>query len=231
MLASPIRGDTQQERLESFYASQAELYDAYRYRMLHGRLPMAQAMPQGGTWVDMGGGTASNLEFFGEDGLGRAFDRVVVLDLTPSLCEEARKRIERRGWGDFASVVCGDACAQDLDGMPPAGSVDLVTFSYSLSMIPGWRAALDNAMRMLKPGGHIAVCDFTTFADQASWHASFWTAFFANDHVHLNPEHHEELRTRFDAKTFETGYGSFPYLLWPRSAYYYYVGQKRAEPL
>jgi S-adenosylmethionine-diacylgycerolhomoserine-N-methlytransferase len=62
-----VQGSTQQERLESFYVSQADLYDSYRYRMLHGRLPMVRAMPapKGGVWVDMGGGTGSNLEFFG----------------------------------------------------------------------------------------------------------------------------------------------------------------------
>jgi len=38
-------GKTQQERLESFYLSQAHLYDSYRYRMLHGRLPMVKNMP------------------------------------------------------------------------------------------------------------------------------------------------------------------------------------------
>ena len=52
MIFANVQGDTQQERLESFYISQAGLYDSYRYRMLHGRLPMAKHMPapKGGTW-------------------------------------------------------------------------------------------------------------------------------------------------------------------------------------
>jgi len=58
-----------QERLESFYVSQADLYDSYRHRMLHGRFPMIKAMPapEGGVWVDMGGGTGSNLEYYGSN--------------------------------------------------------------------------------------------------------------------------------------------------------------------
>ncbi len=50
-----IKGDSQQQILESFYETQAHLYDSYRFRMLHGRLPMVKAMPApaGGTWVDM----------------------------------------------------------------------------------------------------------------------------------------------------------------------------------
>ena len=52
-----VKGETQQERLESFYVSQADLYDSYRHRMLHGRFPMINNMPapKGGVWVDIGG--------------------------------------------------------------------------------------------------------------------------------------------------------------------------------
>lgn len=37
--------------------------------MLHGRFPMITAMPapKNGVWVDLGGGTGSNLEFFGKE--------------------------------------------------------------------------------------------------------------------------------------------------------------------
>lgn len=63
MLMADIKGDTQQERLESFYVSQADLYDSYRHRMCHGRFPMVRSMPatKNGIWVDLGGGTGSNL--------------------------------------------------------------------------------------------------------------------------------------------------------------------------
>jgi S-adenosylmethionine-diacylgycerolhomoserine-N-methlytransferase len=123
-----VKGKTQQERLESFYISQAHLYDSYRYRMLHGRLPMVKAMPapKGGIWVDMGGGTGSNLEFFGTN--LQHWGRVVVLDLCPSLAEAAKKRIRERHWESFSSVVVGDACELDLPDMPAAGTVDVVTF-------------------------------------------------------------------------------------------------------
>ena len=94
MLFANVKGETQQERLESFYDNQADLYDSYRHRMLHARLPMISAMPApaASTWVDIGGGTGSNLEFFqGEPGL-RHFSKVVVLDLCPSLVKIAQKR-------------------------------------------------------------------------------------------------------------------------------------------
>lgn len=152
MIFADVRGETQQERLESFYVSQADLYDSYRYRMLHGRLPMVTAMPapKGGTWVDLGGGTGSNLEFFGEN--LNHFGKVVVLDLCPSLVKTAQARVDSHpGWSDFCQVVLGDACDMENKELPESGTVDVVTFSYALTMIPDWKAAIRNAHRLLKP--------------------------------------------------------------------------------
>jgi S-adenosylmethionine-diacylgycerolhomoserine-N-methlytransferase len=186
-------GGDQQSRLESFYAKQAHLYDAYRHRMLHGRWPMARAMParQGDVWIDLGGGTGSNLEFFGS-GINE-FGRVIVLDLCPSLAAVAEKRIKERGWKN-ASVLVADATDETAEGLPAAGSVDLVSFSYSLTMIPDWEKALKNAFRLLKPGGHICVCDFTVLDVQSSVCGWFWKTVFSYDHVHLNPDHIVVLR-------------------------------------
>lgn len=113
MMFADIKGANHQEVLESFYETQAHLYDSYRFRMLHGRFPMIKSMPapKGGCWVDMGGGTGSNLEYFGA-ALSH-WGKVVVLDLCPSLVKVAQKRVEQHaaeGWTRFASVVLGGSC-------------------------------------------------------------------------------------------------------------------------
>jgi S-adenosylmethionine-diacylgycerolhomoserine-N-methlytransferase len=129
--------------------------------MLHGRFPMIKAMPSPhqGIWVDLGGGTGSNLEYFGNN-LGR-WSKVVVLDLCPSLVDVAKKRVISKGWDSFVDVILGnydnstfqefiehsilgDACDFETPGLPPSGSVDVVTFSYALTMIPDWRQAIRN---------------------------------------------------------------------------------------
>uniref|UniRef100_A0A6T5VPN0 Methyltransferase type 11 domain-containing protein n=1 Tax=Chromulina nebulosa TaxID=96789 RepID=A0A6T5VPN0_9STRA len=227
MIFADVHGNTQQERLESFYVSQADLYDSYRHRMLHGRFPMINAMPapRGGIWVDMGGGTGSNLEYFGND-LNR-WSKVVVLDLCPSLVDVATKRVNSKGWSNFVDVVLGDACDFECPGLPATGTVDVVSFSYALTMIPDWKKAIKNAFRMLKPGGHIAVCDFTVTESQSYGMSAFWTWLFAHDHVHLKKEHIATLGYVFETKHLEVGFGEFPYvpsLL--KCPYYSFVGQK-----
>jgi S-adenosylmethionine-diacylgycerolhomoserine-N-methlytransferase len=127
--------------------------------------------------------------------------------LCPSLVEEARKRVAHHGWEGLVEVVLGDATDLQLPGLPPPASVDVVTFSYALTMIPDWhviatltcllhtfkcvrrRAALRNAFNMLKVGGHICVCDFTV--DQSQWYLmpNFWKWVFAHDTVYPTEEH------------------------------------------
>jgi betaine lipid synthase len=68
----------------------------------------------------------------------RFFSHVYLVDLSPSLLEVARQRFERLGWKNV-SVICRDARAFRLPGANGAsnGGADIVTMSYSLSMIPG----------------------------------------------------------------------------------------------
>lgn len=217
-----------QTRLENFYKSQAELYDGYRHRMLHGRKPMIENMPapSGGTWLDLGGGTGSNLEYFGPN-LDH-FARVTVLDLTPSLVAVAKDRVARNGWSNV-QVICGDATDPSTPGLPPAGSVDVVTISYALTMIPEWRKAVANAKRLLKRGGHLCVCDFTVDpGTQSRLMQAVFTKVFATDHVHLSAEHVRFLQGEFNERLLLRQYGSFPYV--PgiiKSAYYVFIGQKK----
>lgn len=70
----------------------------------------------------------------------------------------AKKRVTSRGWDGFVSVVLGDACDFNCPGLPESGTVDVVTFSYALSMIPDWKQAIRNAHRMLKMVGLSLIC-------------------------------------------------------------------------
>lgn len=226
-------GDAHQQMLEKFYKDQAGLYDTYRCRMLHGRFPMMREVTmrspaKGAVWVDLGGGTGSNIEFYGAE-LAAKFAKVVIVDLCPSLAAQARDRVQKKGLGGVVTVVCGDATDFALQGLPAAGTADAVTFSYALSMIPPWRKAIENALRLLKPGGTLGVADFTVSkARQLAPVRYFWTTMFASDHVHLSEAHRDHLAAVCDTDIVNVGFGSFPYV--PpcvRAAYYMFVGRKK----
>lgn len=229
MAVSSNRGRTHAERLEGFYQGQAAGYDDFRRRLLQGREELFGALdpPEGGVWVDMGGGTGVSLEFMG-DRLSR-LRRVYVVDLSPSLLARARERVAARGWTNVETVEA------DVTTFAPAeGQVDLVTFSYSLTMIPDWFAAIDQANALLRPGGRVGVVDFYVSRKHAdagrarhSWGTrAFWPLWFANDNVFLSPDHLPYLARRFDCVRLDEKRARLPYLPLLRAPYYIYVGTK-----
>jgi betaine lipid synthase len=108
--------------------------------------------------LQIGGGTGFNIEAMSKFvNVPDFFSSVYLVDFSPSLCEVARKRFEKLGWTNV-TVVCEDARKFRLEdyesGVPAAknplrspalsyftqqrpdhGGADLVTMSYSLSMI------------------------------------------------------------------------------------------------
>ncbi len=225
----PVRGKDHAARMESFYAGQAGGYDDFRKRLLKGRQELWDAIdaPQDAVWVDMGGGTGANLEYFA-DRIDRMAE-VHVVDLSPSLLRIADQRISERGWTNVKTVE-GDATVFQ----PAGGPVDVVTFSYSLTMIPDWFAAIENALAMLKPGGVIGVVDFYVSRKYPSdglrrhrWFTrSFWPIWFANDNVFPSSEHVPFLHRHFQPVHFEERQAKVPYIPFIRVPYYTFVGRK-----
>ncbi len=217
------------DRLEQFYRGQADGYDAFRERLLPGRRELIQALPlrPGAVWIDLGGGTARNLLYAGPALAHLA--QVHVIDLSPSLLGIARRRAEAAGW-DNVEVTHADATAVDL----PDGCADIVTCSYALTMIPDWFAAIDEAHRLLSPGGVIGVVDFYVSRPVAAplvQHAAitrhFWPWWFSHSHVQLHPDHLAYLQRRFTTRALVEARTPLPYLPVGRVPYYRFVGQKR----
>lgn len=228
----PVRGADHASRLESFYAGQAEAYDHFRRRLLHGREELWSRLeaPDGGTWVDLGGGTGSNLELLGPR-LQR-LGQVLVVDLSPSLLAVARRRIAERGWQHVQAVEA------DATTFRPSRPADVVTFSYSLTMIPDWFAALENALAMLRPGGLLGVVDFYVsrkYPDEGCvrhgwWTRTLWPAWFALDNVFLSPDHLPFLRRHLEVLHLQERRARVPYLPLVRVPYYVFIGRKAAVP-
>lgn len=229
MVFARQRGATHKERLEGFYQGQAKGYDDFRKRLLHGRQELYDKMPTplGGVWIEMGGGTASNLEYLGDR--IRSLGEVIVVDLSPSLLGIARERSERNEWKNVR-VVEHDVTT--LESKP----ADVVTFSYSLTMIPDWFAAVDRAYELLKPGGTIGVVDFYVSRKHPSqgrqkhgWSTRhFWPTWFASDNVHPSPDHLPYLEKCFETVHLFEGKGKVPYMPFVRAPYYIFIGRKKS---
>ncbi|MDF1845312.1 MAG: methyltransferase domain-containing protein [Rubripirellula sp.] len=233
LLFHQVRGETHEERLESFYSGQARDYDSFRARMLHGRRELIAKvdLPPDGIWVDMGAGTGENVLLAGKR--AESLREIHLVDLSSSLLAVASKRLNAAGIGT-ARIHLADATRFHA----AAESVDLVSFSYSLTMIPDWFEAISVAERILKPGGRIAVADFYVSrkftAEEHRQHRwlsrAFWTHWFAADNVFLSGDHAALLHRRFDVEVFEERLGKVPYLPLIRAPYYVLIGRKGRPP-
>lgn len=223
-------GTTHAERLESFYGPQAEDYDRFREKLLPGRKQfMQQLSDSSGVWIDFGGGTGSNLEYM-QDHI-KNFERIFLVDLSPSLLAQAKARVAKHGW-DNVEIVAGDATKFLL---PKSKQADLVTFSYSLTMIPNWFLAIRNAKDNLKVGGKIGVIDFTAQGKSDPNQSlkvilgrGFWQTWFSWDRVFLSPDHLPFLQSEFKENAVTEELFSPPYLsfLPVKVPYYSFIGDK-----
>jgi S-adenosylmethionine-diacylgycerolhomoserine-N-methlytransferase len=222
VLWSLVRGQRREgplaERLEAFYAPQARDYDRFRDKLLHGRAEMlALLAPRAGERLaELGAGTGRNLEFLHE--CVANLESVALVDLCPSLLELAR---ERAALWPNVQVVEADAVRYR-----PPRPLDCVYFCYSLTMMPAWREAIDNALVMLRHGGRIGVVDFH-LPEPKSLPGRFWQRWFAHDGVHLSAEHLPYLKARTTPLRCREELGSVPYIPGLRAPYYLYVGLKR----
>jgi S-adenosylmethionine-diacylgycerolhomoserine-N-methlytransferase len=217
------------ERLDAFYGPQAERYDAFRERLLQGRAELMArlAVPAGAHVVELGAGTGRNLLYLDAMPGGPRIDAVAradLVDLCPSLLAVARRRFAGR---PNVHVIEADACR-----WRPGAAVDRVYLSYALTMIPDWRAAIDNAIAMLRPGGRLGVVDFYVSAAEPEpglarhghFTRAFWPRWFAHDGVQLDGERLALLRERLaNHELFERS-APVPYLLGLRVPYYLFVG-------
>ena len=213
------------QQLQAFYGPQAAHYDEFRDRLLPGRKELIQRLPLpcGARVVELGGGTGRNLGFFG----ARLDDisSIDIVDLCPALLDVARVRANDKSQ---VHVIEADATTYQ-----PTAPVDCVYFSYSLTMIPNWQAALSNAWAMLKPGGVIGVVDFCVPMQTAArvrafkaLEAKFWTRWFAHDGVRLDAQHRNILRQLFPQNEIAERRARVPYLPAALVPYYLFVGRK-----
>jgi S-adenosylmethionine-diacylgycerolhomoserine-N-methlytransferase len=120
--------------------------------MLAGLLP-----PHRGSVLEIGCGTGRNLVVAARRTPDAHFHGV---DLSAEMLKSARAAVQRAHLDDRITLRQGDATVFDGRALFGRARFDRVYFSYTLSMVPGWEAALDTAVRHVAPGGSLHVVDF-----------------------------------------------------------------------
>lgn len=140
--------------MDRTYRYQRLFYDATRAWFLFGRNHLIRhlAPPPGGSVLELACGTGRNLDLIGRRYPGRS---LYGLDISEEMLRSARAKL-----GPRATLVQGDACAVPAEALFGKAGFDRVALSYSLSMIPDWRRALEQAVALVAPGGELHVVDF-----------------------------------------------------------------------
>jgi demethylmenaquinone methyltransferase/2-methoxy-6-polyprenyl-1,4-benzoquinol methylase len=154
--------NNQQEMLR-FYQRHARIYDLTRWLFLRKRNDAAAAcaLNTGDTVMEIGCGTGYNF-FRLQQAVGNS-GQLIGVDLSSAMLARAEQRISRQGWQNVALIRANGETVQVDDRM------DAVLFSYSLSMIPDWQAAVTGAVRQLKPGGRLVALDFAGYAEMPAF--------------------------------------------------------------
>lgn len=221
----PRRGDPG-ERLQRFYAGQADSYDAFRERLLAGRRELIESLrlKARAHVVELGAGTGANVDWF--EPARRADCTFELVDLCRPLLEVAARRHAGRA---NISIVEADAATWQS-----ARKADLVLLSYALSMMPHWRAVLANCDALLAPRGRIAVVDFYVSAREPRAglvrHSAperwFWPRWFRHDGVELSPDRLAALRAAFPTHRLSEHRHALPYLRALSVPYFRFVGER-----
>ncbi|MCB9662792.1 MAG: methyltransferase domain-containing protein [Alphaproteobacteria bacterium] len=106
----------------------------------------------GASVLDIGCGTGLNLPLLVE-AVGPS-GRVVGLDYSNGMLDQARSRVRERGWTNV-ELVQGDAA--ELAGLN--GPFDGVLSTWALGIVDDLPSALRRALAVLRPGGRLAVLD------------------------------------------------------------------------
>ncbi len=175
------------QMLDRIYRYQRYIYDLSRKYYLLGRDTLLRKMPltPHAAVLEVGCGTARNLIK-----LARQHPELGLygLDASTQMLETAKAKLLQLKLQD--RVHLQHAYAERFDfktTFAREAGFDLIFFSYALSMIPPWQAAIDNAFANLKPGGWIYIVDFSDQRDLPrgfKWLLERWLALF---HVRHDP--------------------------------------------
>lgn len=169
-------------RMDRMYRHQRHIYDLTRKFYLLGRDRLIDGLdPAPGAAVcEIGCGTARNLIRLA----GRRPDlNLHGLDASATMLRTAARTLRRQ---PSARIHLAHGLAQDWTCRGTFGRdrpLDLIFFSYALSIIPPWQAALANALANLRVGGELWIVDFDDAGGLPDWFGAALRRWLSLFHV------------------------------------------------
>ena len=156
-----VREDEKAGRVQGVFTSVASKYDIMNDVMSVGihriwkEAMMDWLAPRAGQkLLDVAGGTGDiSFKFLGRAGSGHA----TVCDITESMLVEGRKRAEAESMSASLDWVVGDAMALPFED----NTFDVYTISFGIRNVTRPQEALNEAYRVLRPGGRLMVLEFS----------------------------------------------------------------------
>lgn len=144
-MAAAIEMDTRSVALA--YGRWAPIYDAiFGPVFRRGREAAVQAAERiGGRILEVGVGTGLSLPSYSKT------NRIVGIDISEPMLAKARERVERQNLSHVEAIQRGDAEKLDF----PDESFDVLVAQYVVTAIPNPERALDEFIRVVRPGGEI----------------------------------------------------------------------------
>ncbi|MDA1098576.1 MAG: class I SAM-dependent methyltransferase [Proteobacteria bacterium] len=155
-----IRDFTHRDEVRSVYRKRAALYDftANLYYLLGFRLwdhrqqaVRALHLRPGDTVVEIGCGTGLNFGLM-RDAIGPT-GRIIGVDLTDAMLEQAAGRVRKQNW-DNVTLVQSSAAAFEFPS-----NLNGVISTFALTLEPGYATVIKRAEQALRPGGRLVVAD------------------------------------------------------------------------
>ena len=159
--AQTIREDEKAGKVRELFSDVANKYDVMNDVMSMGihriwkEAMMDWLAPRPGQkLLDVAGGTGDvSFKFLKRAGHGHA----MVCDLTEGMLIEGRKRAEAEAMQDSLDWVVGDAMDLPFED----STFDVYTISFGIRNVTRPQEALNEAYRVLKPGGRLMVLEFS----------------------------------------------------------------------
>lgn len=148
---TPMAGSADEAAALALYRTRCSYYDLQLapYEALRRYAVERLALRPGQVVLDIGCGTGMSLDLL-QQAVGPA-GRVVAIDQSCEMLEQARRRADREGW-DQVELCCSPV--QDAV-LPVKADAALFHFTHDILQTP---AALDHVLAHLAPGAKLAVC-------------------------------------------------------------------------